>query len=125
MIDIGTGTIDPKSIWRKWQKGSVYLIVIASGMFPTSRDRTRIDVLHRDESVEARSAYLLEELKSGRITVSDLMGPLYGVPNLTPAIVIPPGAKVATRSLIPTNLLTHLCLIKGVFPKCQRFRVLP
>ena len=63
-------------------------------MIPTSRDRSRIDVLHGDESVEARSAYLLEELKCGRLTVSDLMGPLYGVPNLTPSIVLPPGQKV-------------------------------
>ncbi len=65
-------------------------------MISTSRDRTRIDVLHGDESVEAKSAYLLEELKSGRLTVSDLMGPLYGVPNLTPSIVLPPGQKVIT-----------------------------
>ena len=67
-------------------------------MNSTSRDRTRIDVLHGDESVEAKSAYLLEELKSGRLTVSDLMGPLYGVPNLTPSIVLPPGQKVIACS---------------------------
>ena len=68
-------------------------------MFSASRDRSRVDILHGDESIEEKSAYLLEELKSGRITMSDLMGPLYGVPNLTPSINIPPGPKVITRSL--------------------------
>ena len=59
-----------------------------------ARDRTRIDVLGPEHaSVEEKSIHLLEQLKIGKITVSDLMGPLYGQPNLTPAIVIPPGQK--------------------------------
>lgn len=78
-------------------------------MFSGSRDRSRVDILHGDESIEEKSAYLLEELKSGRITVSDLMGPLYGVPNLTPSINIPPGSKVITHSL--THFLCHNFLL--------------
>lgn len=57
------------------------------------RDRTRIDVLGPEQSVEEKSIHLLKKLRNGEITVSDLMGPLYGQPNLTPAIVIPPGQK--------------------------------
>jgi pyruvate/2-oxoglutarate dehydrogenase complex dihydrolipoamide dehydrogenase (E3) component len=55
--------------------------------------RARIDVLRHDETVEGRSIHLFEKLKRGEISVSDLMGPLSGTPNLTPTIVIPPGDK--------------------------------
>jgi hypothetical protein len=50
-------------------------------------------VLSPDESVEAKAIVLLEKLKRGEITVSDLMGPLCGQPGLTPAVNIPPGDK--------------------------------
>jgi len=60
-----------------------------------SRDRTRIDVLaSAEESVEGRALELLAQLNDGTITVSDLMGPLSGTPNLTPEVVIPRGDKV-------------------------------
>lgn len=60
----------------------------------STQERTRIDILGAEESVESKSANLLEKLKNGEITVSDLMGPLYGAPSLTPEIYIPPGEKV-------------------------------
>eukprot|EP01035_Chromulina_nebulosa_P019347 gene19347-25212_t len=57
------------------------------------RNRVRIDVLGPEESVESKSIELLSKLKNGEITVSDLMGPLYGVPDRTPVYKIPPGDK--------------------------------
>ena len=59
----------------------------------SSRDRSRIDILGTEESVEGKSIYLFEKLKSGEITVGDLMGPLCHVPSLSPEIFIPPGEK--------------------------------
>lgn len=56
-------------------------------------DYSRIDVLREGETVEARSAFLLEELKSGRISVADLMGPIGNLANLSPDLYIPPGDK--------------------------------
>lgn len=53
----------------------------------------RIDHLREGEDVEGRSLYLLEELKAGRITVADLMGPVAHLPNLSAEITIPPGDK--------------------------------
>eukprot|EP01033_Poteriospumella_lacustris_P020055 gene20055-14623_t len=53
----------------------------------------RIDHLRDGEDVEGRSLYLLEELKAGRITVADLMGPVAHLPNLSAEITIPPGDK--------------------------------
>ena len=53
----------------------------------------RIDVYGAGESVESRSLELLAQLKSGEITVGDLMGPLAGNPDLTPEIKLPPGKK--------------------------------
>jgi len=50
-------------------------------------------VLGSEDSVESRSLYLLEQLRSGEISVSDLMGPLFGVPELTPTVNLPPGTK--------------------------------
>ena len=55
--------------------------------------RNRIDILGPDDSVESKSIELLEKLKAGEITISDLMGPLYGTPNLTPVYNIPPGEQ--------------------------------
>lgn len=59
-----------------------------------ARDRTRIDVARPDESVEAKSLELLSKLKNGEISVSDLMGPLFGLPDRTPNYVVPPGQKM-------------------------------
>jgi hypothetical protein len=65
-----------------------------SGFLPAPRDRTRIDVLGPEHaSVEEKSAYLFDELRAGRITVADLMGPCSGQKGLTPAITLPPGDK--------------------------------
>lgn len=61
--------------------------------FSQDRDRTRIDVISSDETVESRSLHLFEKLKNGEITVSDLMGPLYGYKERTPKFDIPPGQK--------------------------------
>jgi hypothetical protein len=57
------------------------------------RDRSRIDIIGAEESIEERSIELLKQLKDGKISISDLMGPLFGVPNLTPSINLPPGDK--------------------------------
>jgi pyruvate/2-oxoglutarate dehydrogenase complex dihydrolipoamide dehydrogenase (E3) component len=61
-------------------------------------DRIRIDILNSDESIEEKSYHLLEKLKNGEITVSDLMGPLFCTPDQTPEINIPEG----TKELYPT-----------------------
>jgi len=53
----------------------------------------RIDVLRAGESVEDRAAELFAQLGTGELTVSDLMGPLFGQPGLTPKLVIPRGEK--------------------------------
>ena len=55
--------------------------------------QARIDVIGADESVESKSLHLFKELKEGKITIDDLMGPLTGVANLTPSVNIPPGDK--------------------------------
>lgn len=53
----------------------------------------RIDALREGEDVEGRSLFLLNELKQGRITVADLMGPVSHLTNLSADISIPPGDK--------------------------------
>lgn len=53
----------------------------------------RIDVLGPDESVESRSMHLLQEYHEGKISISDLMGPLFGVGDQT--------------SVIPSMIGTH------------------
>jgi hypothetical protein len=62
--------------------------------FNTRGDRARIDVLGTEHaSIEEKSIHLLQKLKNGEIDISDLMGPLYGLPNLTPEFKIPPGER--------------------------------
>ena len=50
---------------------------------------------HPDESVEAEAVKVLNELKAGKISIGDILGPLYvkgsDMPN--PTINIPPGNK--------------------------------
>jgi hypothetical protein len=55
--------------------------------------RTRIDLIGPEESVEAKSAFLFDQLKAGQISVADLMGPLYGETGLMAEANIPPGKK--------------------------------
>ena len=74
------------------------------------RDRTRIDVLGTEHaSVEEMSIHLLQKLKNGEITVSDLMGPLFGQANLTPEIVIPPGSKALFPAAEDSDFLPIDC----------------
>jgi len=67
--------------------------------------RSRIDVIGPEESVESKSIELLEKLKRGEITISDLMGPLYGTPDLTPVYNIPPGDKTYFPSANESDFL--------------------
>lgn len=60
---------------------------------------SRVDILGAGESIESRSLQLLDQLKSGEKTISDLMGPLHGIPNLTTEVNLPKG----TKDLFPTS----------------------
>ena len=88
----------------------------------SSRDRARIDVLGTEHaSIEEKSSHLLCQLKSGEITISDLMGPLYGQTNLTPAIIIPPGSKELSLSaedsaFLPTECKHNILLQSHIHP---------
>ena len=88
----------------------------------SSRDRARIDVLGTEHaSIEEKSTHLLCQLKSGEITISDLMGPLYGQTNLTPAIIIPPGSKELSLSaedsaFLPTECKHNILLQSHIHP---------
>lgn len=81
----------------------------------------RIDILGADESAEERSLYLLAQLKAGDITVSDLMGPLFGTPNLTPSVFIPPGEKkdpcsAPNAEFLPSTSASNQLLVEHVHP---------
>jgi hypothetical protein len=54
-------------------------------------DFRRIDILQPEESVESKALHLFEKLQSGEITISDLMGPLNGITDLSANISIPRG----------------------------------
>jgi hypothetical protein len=56
-------------------------------------DFSRIDLLQEGETADSRAMMLLEELKAGKISVADLMGPISHLPNLSPQVNIPPGDK--------------------------------
>jgi hypothetical protein len=61
----------------------------------------RIDLYNSDEfhSIESFSMHLFDRLRSGDLTISDLMGPLYGkFTNLNPNLKINPGDKTPTSS---------------------------
>jgi hypothetical protein len=53
----------------------------------------RCDVLAAGQSVESQSQALLQQLHTGEISVTDLMGPLHGIPKLNASIVLPKGSK--------------------------------
>lgn len=82
----------------------------------------RIDLLRPDdESIEARSLHLLQQLRSGEITVSDLMGPLYGTPDLTPAILLPPGQQTLfpmadSAAFLPSECEHNKMLVEHIHP---------
>jgi len=81
----------------------------------------RIDVLGAEESVEGAAVGLLAKLHSGEISVSDLMGPLYGTPGLTPEIVIPRGDKAPAASapnaeFLPASSEHNQTLVEHVHP---------
>ena len=78
-------------------------------------------MLGAEESVETRAQGLLADLHEGKITVSDLMGPLFGTPELTPALFIPRGEKVPPSSapnadFLPSASLHNQVLVEHVHP---------
>ena len=82
---------------------------------------TRIDVLGAEESVEGAAAGLLERLHRGELTVSDLMGPLFGTPDLTPAIFVPrgdktPAAAAPNAEFLPATSAHNQVLVEHVHP---------
>lgn len=87
-----------------------------------SRGRTRIDLLGTEHaSVEEKSVHLLHMLKSGDITIADLMGPLYGRSGLTPDIQLPRGAKArcdaaADAEFLPLDSEHNILLQAHIHP---------
>lgn len=74
-----------------------------------------------DEIVESRAAALFEKLKSGEITVSDLMGPLFGDQNLSSNLSMPAGEKnpvqvAPTAEVLPHDNEYNRTLIENIFP---------
>lgn len=53
-----------------------------------------VNVTHPEASVEAAAVQVLNDLKAGKITIGDILGPLYvNGKDMNPVIDIPPGNK--------------------------------
>mmetsp|Transcript_26164 Transcript_26164/g.34389 ORF Transcript_26164/g.34389 Transcript_26164/m.34389 type:complete len:580 (+) Transcript_26164:167-1906(+) len=61
-------------------------------------------VKHAEEGVEAEALQILQQLRDGTKTISDLLGPLYGTRDLTTDIKIRPGTKDASPSAPEANV---------------------
>lgn len=87
------------------------LLFVTARLFAdmSKRDKNfqRIDVLQAEESVEAKTAYLFEQLKSGQISVSDLMGPLGGIRDLTANLSISNGSTENLNFAPPAEFLPN------------------
>uniref|UniRef100_A0A7S2UXV1 Mercuric reductase n=1 Tax=Fibrocapsa japonica TaxID=94617 RepID=A0A7S2UXV1_9STRA len=62
------------------------------------------EILHNGEGVEAEALHILEDLKNGKKSISDLLGPLYGDRELTPTINLRPG----TTAEVPVAPEAHV-----------------
>eukprot|EP01038_Epipyxis_sp_PR26KG_P009703 gene9703-13060_t len=66
---------------------------------------SRIDIVGAEDSVESRSAQLLEAYHNGLISIADLMGPIHGISNLSPNLSIPTGMKEKPSSAPSVDFL--------------------
>lgn len=81
----------------------------------------RIELAHAEDDAEAAAGHIFAKLQAGEITVSDLMGPLFGTPNLTPALVIPrgdkaPGNAAPNAEFLPATSVHNQELVEHVHP---------
>ncbi len=81
----------------------------------------RIDLLREGETAEDKSLQLLDDLLNKRISVADLMGPIGGLPDLSPNASIPPGNKseplsAHTADFLPQDDAFNSELVSQIHP---------
>ncbi len=83
--------------------------------------RQRIDILMDGETSDEKAVILVEKFLKGEITSDQLMGPLFGVSNLTSEVQLPAGSMVHPSSapdhpFLPSNSANNIELMHNIHP---------